>query len=381
MIYMDHAATTMLLPQAAAYMRQFEQMEYANPSSNYPFAVKAKQAIACARQQIAASIGVQAEEIYFTSGGSEADNWVIKGIVNRNRKKRSHVITSRIEHPAVLNACRFLEKQGYRVSYVSVRENGIVNLEHLKTLFTNDTALVSIMMANNEIGSIQPISEIAEIAHQYHALFHTDAVQAYGHLPISAKEMGFDLLSASAHKLNGPKGIGFLYMKKGILCDSLIHGGSQEQKRRAGTENVAGIAGFGMAASHAMSHMEEQHKKVKYLRDYMIRRLKQEIPDIKINGDMEHRLANNINCTFYGVNGESLLVLLSLDGICVSVGSACHSSSASPSHVLLAIGLTEEEAHSTLRLTLGHENTKAEADYVVSRLKEAVYTLREKMRR
>lgn len=361
-------------------MRQFEQMEYANPSGNYPFASKAKQAIASARQQIAASIDAQPEEIYFTSGGSEADNWVIKGIANRSRNRRAHIITSQIEHPAILNACKFLEKQGHRVSYVSVRENGIVNLEHLHSLFTNDTALVSIMMANNEIGSIQPIAEIAKIAHSHHALFHSDAVQAYGHLPISVKEMGFDLLSASAHKLNGPKGIGFLYMKKGILCDSLIHGGSQEQKKRAGTENVAGIAGFGMAASHANFHMEEQRKKEMFLRDYMIKRLKQEIPDIKINGDMERRLANNVNCTFYGVNGESLLALLSLDGICVSVGSACHSASAKPSHVLLAIGLTDEEAHSTLRLTLGHENTKTEVDYVVSRLKEAVFTLREKTR-
>ncbi len=375
-IYLDNAATTKTAPEVVEAMIPYFTEFYGNPSSIYSFSAENKEVIACQREKIANAIHANAEEIYFTAGGSEADNWAIKATVEAYEKKGKHIITTKIEHHAVLHTCEYLEKKGYEVTYLDVDENGIVKLEELKKAIRKDTILISIMFANNEIGSIQPVQEIGKIAHEQGILFHTDAVQAFGHLPIDVEKCHIDMLSASGHKLNGPKGIGFLYIRKGVKIRSFIHGGAQERKRRAGTENVPGIVGFGKAVELAYTSLEERIAKEIELRDYLIEQIEKRIPYCHLNGDRQKRLPNNVNFSFQFVEGESLLIMLDMKGICASSGSACTSGSLDPSHVLLAIGLPHEIAHGSLRLTLSEETTKEELDYVVSSLEEIVIKLR-----
>ena len=375
-IYLDNAATTSTKPEVAEAMLPYFTEYYGNPSSVYDFAASAKQAVLEAREIIAGSIGAQAREIYFTGCGTEADNWAIKAAADAYREKGNHIITSRIEHHAVLHTCEYLEKQGFEITYLDVDENGVVKLEELKKAIRPSTILISIMFANNEIGTIQPIRKIGEIAKEHGILFHTDAVQAYGHLPIQVDDLHIDMMSASGHKINGPKGIGFLYIRTGVKIRSFIHGGAQERKRRAGTENVPGIVGFGKAAQIAFSNMEERACHERELRDYLMERVMEEIPYTRINGDRVNRLPNNANFAFQFIEGESLLIMLDGKGICGSSGSACTSGSLDPSHVLLAIGLPHEIAHGSLRLTMSEENTKEEMDFVVESIKEIVQRLR-----
>ncbi|HJC24290.1 MAG TPA: cysteine desulfurase NifS [Candidatus Eisenbergiella merdavium] len=376
-IYLDNAATTKTAPEVVEAMLPYFSEHYGNPSSIYSLGTESKRAVSTVREQIAESIGAAANEIYFTAGGTESDNWAIKATAEAYAQKGKHIITSAIEHHAVLHTCEYLEKRGYEVTYVGVDENGILKLDELERAIRPDTVLISIMFANNEIGTIQPIKEIGRIAKEHGVLFHTDAVQAYGQLPINVDEYQIDMLSASAHKLNGPKGIGFLYIRKGLKTRSFIHGGAQERSRRAGTENVPGIVGFGAASARAMARMEEKTKKEIELRDYLIRRIEEEIPYCRLNGDRERRLPNNVNFSFQFVEGESLLIMLDMRGICASSGSACTSGSLDPSHVLLAIGLPHEIAHGSLRLTLSEENTKEELDTTVEAIKEIVARLRD----
>ncbi len=376
-IYLDNAATTKTAPEVVEAMLPYFSEHYGNPSSIYSLGTESKRAVSTVREQIAESIGAAANEIYFTAGGTESDNWAIKATAEAYAQKGKHIITSAIEHHAVLHTCEYLEKRGYEVTYVGVDENGILKLDELERAIRPDTVLISVMFANNEIGTIQPIKEIGRIAKEHGVLFHTDAVQAYGQLPINVDEYQIDMLSASAHKLNGPKGIGFLYIRKGLKTRSFIHGGAQERSRRAGTENVPGIVGFGAASARAMARMEEKTKKEIELRDYLIRRIEEEIPYCRLNGDRERRLPNNVNFSFQFVEGESLLIMLDMRGICASSGSACTSGSLDPSHVLLAIGLPHEIAHGSLRLTLSEENTKEELDTTVEAIKEIVARLRD----
>ena len=375
-IYLDNAATTRTKPEVAEAMLPYFTEYYGNPSSVYDFAASAKQAVLEAREIIAGSIGAQAREIYFTGCGTEADNWAIKAAADAYREKGNHIITSRIEHHAVLHTCEYLEKQGFEITYLDVDENGVVKLEELKKAIRPSTILISIMFANNEIGTIQPIRKIGEIAKEHGILFHTDAVQAYGHLPIQVDDLHIDMMSASGHKINGPKGVGFLYIRTGVKIRSFMHGGAQERKRRAGTENVPGIVGFGKAAQIAFSNMEERACHERELRDYLMERIMEEIPYTRINGDRVNRLPNNANFAFQFIEGESLLIMLDGKGICGSSGSACTSGSLDPSHVLLAIGLPHEIAHGSLRLTMSEENTKEEMDFVVESIKEIVQRLR-----
>ena len=330
-----------------------------------------------AREQIAGVLGARKEEIYFTGSGTEADNWALKAAFEAYKNKGNHIITTKIEHHAILHTCEYLEKErGAKITYLDVDENGIVRLEDLEKAITPETILISVMFANNEIGSVQPIKEIGLIAREYGIFFHTDAVQAFGQLPIDVNELNIDMLSSSAHKINGPKGLGFLYIRKGVKIRSFIHGGAQERKRRAGTENVPGIVGYGAAAERAASTMAERTEKERELRDYLISRITEEIPYVKLNGDPVKRLPNNVNVSFRFVEGESLLLMLDGRGICASSGSACTSGSLDPSHVLLAIGLPHEIAHGSLRLTLSEEITKEDLDYTVENLKEIVQNLR-----
>lgn len=375
-IYLDHAATTATRPEVVEEMLPYFTDKFGNPSSVYTFASKNKEAINNSRRIIADSLNTDIANIYFTAGGSESDNWALIETARAYASKGKHIITSKIEHHAILHTCEFLEKEGYEISYINVDENGIIKLDELKSAIRPDTILISVMFANNEIGSIQPIEEIGKIAKEHGILFHTDAVQAFGQLPIDVEKMNIDMLSASGHKLNGPKGIGFLYIRKGVKIRSLIHGGAQERSRRAGTENVPGIVGLGKAVSMAMDTMEERIKKETELRDYLIERVLAEIPYTRLNGHRTDRLPNNANFSFQFIEGESLLIMLDMKGICGSSGSACTSGSLDPSHVLLAIGLPHEIAHGSLRLTLGDENTKEEIDYVVDCLKEIVAKLR-----
>ncbi len=375
-IYLDNAATTRVKPEVAEAMMPYFTEHYGNPSSVYDFSSPAKQAVQEAREIIAGSMGAQAREIYFTGCGTEADNWAIKATADAYREKGNHIITSRIEHHAVLHTCQYLEKQGFEVTYLDVDENGIVKLEELKKAIRPTTILISIMFANNEIGTIQPIGQIGEIAKENNILFHTDAVQAYGHLPIHVDELHIDMMSASGHKINGPKGVGFLYIRTGVKIRSFMHGGAQERKRRAGTENVPGIVGLGKAARIAMDTMEERIRHETELRDYLMERVMEEIPYTRINGDRVNRLPNNANFAFQFIEGESLLIMLDSKGICGSSGSACTSGSLDPSHVLLAIGLPHEIAHGSLRLTMSEENTREEMDFVVESIKEIVERLR-----
>ena len=376
-IYLDNAATTKTAPEVVKAMLPYFSEHYGNPSSIYSLGTESKKAVSGVRESIAKSLGAATNEIYFTAGGSEADNWAIKATAEAYVQKGKHIITSAIEHHAVLHTCEYLEKRGFEVTYVGVDENGILKLDELEKAIRPDTILISVMFANNEIGTIQPIKEIGRIAKEHGVLFHTDAVQAYGQLPINVDEYQIDMLSASAHKLNGPKGIGFLYIRKGLKTRSFIHGGAQERSRRAGTENVPGIVGLGAASARAFSRMEEKTKKEIELRDYLIRRIEEEVPYCRLNGDRTRRLPNNVNFSFRFVEGESLLIMLDMRGICASSGSACTSGSLDPSHVLLAIGLPHEIAHGSLRLTLSEENTKEELDTTVEAIKEIVARLRE----
>lgn len=375
-IYMDNAATTKTAPEVVEAMLPYFSEYYGNPSSVYELAGVSKKAINEAREKISQVIGAKPNEIYFTAGGSEADNWAIKEAYEAYKGKGNHIITTKVEHHAVLHTCQWLEKQGAKVTYLDVDENGIIRLEDLEKAITPETILISIMAANNEIGSLMPVKEIGMIAKEHGILFHTDAVQAFGQIPLDVEECHIDMLSSSAHKINGPKGIGFLYIRKGLKLRSFIHGGAQERKRRAGTENVPGIVGYGKAAELAMTTMEERTAREREVRDYMIEKIKKEVPYCKLNGHPVLRLPNNVNFSFQFIEGESLLIMLDMEGICASSGSACTSGSLDPSHVLLAIGLPHEIAHGSLRLTLSEETTKEELDYTVDKLKEIVQNLR-----
>ena len=376
LIYLDHAATTAVSPAVMSEMIPYFNEKFGNPSSIYEFASNNKEAINRARISVADLINANPEDIYFTAGGSEADNWAVKETVRALRKKGNHVITTQIEHHAVLNTCKFLEREGVEVTYLPVDENGMISIADLERAITDRTILISVMFANNEIGTIQPVKEIGKIAEKHNIIFHTDAVQAYGQIPIDVKAMKIDMLSASGHKFNGPKGIGFLYIKEGIDIGSFIHGGHQEKGKRAGTENVPGIIGMGKAAELAMENMEERIKKETELRDRLIDRVLSEIPYVRLNGHRFKRLPNNANFSFQFVEGESLLIMLDMNGICASSGSACTSGSLDPSHVLKAMGLPDDICHGSLRLTLGEENTKEEIDYTIDCLKDIVEKLR-----
>lgn len=375
-IYLDNAATTKVAPEVVEAMLPYFTENYGNPSSVYSFAAKNKEAITRQREVIADALGAKKEEIYFTAGGSESDNWALKATAEAYKAKGNHIITTKIEHHAILHTAEYLAKQGYEITFLDVDEDGVVKLEDLKAAIRPTTILISVMFANNEIGTIQPIREIGAIAHENGILFHTDAVQAFGQVPINVDEYNIDMLSASGHKLNGPKGIGFLYIRKGLKLRSFVHGGAQERKRRAGTENVPGIIGIGTATARAMRTMKERFEKETELRDYLINRILDEVPYVKLNGHPSKRLPNNANFSFRFIEGESLLIMLDMKGICGSSGSACTSGSLDPSHVLLAIGLPHEIAHGSLRLTLSEEITKEDIDYVVDSIKEIVANLR-----
>ena len=375
-IYLDHAATTPARPEVVEAMLPFFTEQFGNPSSVYTFSQKTKAVVTKCRETIAKSINVKRNEIYFTAGGSESDNWALKAAAEAYAGKGKHIITTKIEHHAILHTAQYLEKRGFEVTYVDVDENGIVRLDRLKSAIRPDTILISVMFANNEIGTIQPIKEIGEIAKEHNILFHTDAVQAYGQIPIDVEECNIDMLSASGHKLNGPKGIGFLYIRSGLKLRNFVHGGGQERARRAGTENVTGIVGLAKAVEAAFADMDERAKKECEMRDYLIDRILSEIPYVRLNGDRRRRLPNNVNVSFQFIEGESLLIMLDMAGICASSGSACTSGSLDPSHVLLGIGLPHEIAHGSLRMTLGDENTMEEMDYVIDHIKEIVAKLR-----
>lgn len=376
LIYLDNAATTKTAPEVVEAMLPYFTEHFGNPSSVYGFAAANKEVITKQREIIADMIGAKSNEIYFTAGGSESDNWALIATAEAYGAKGKHIITSKIEHHAILHTCEYLKKKGFEITYLDVDANGIIDLEQLKSSIREDTILISVMYANNEIGTIQPIREIGQIAHERGILFHTDAVQAFGQVPINVDEAHIDMLSASGHKLNGPKGIGCLYIRKGVKIRSFIHGGAQERRRRAGTENVPGIVGFGKAVERAAATMEARAKKESELRDYLIDRVEKEIPYCRLNGDRTKRLPNNVNFSFQFIEGESLLIMLDMRGICASSGSACTSGSLDPSHVLLAIGLPHEIAHGSLRMTLSEETTKEDLDYVVEQLKEIVQNLR-----
>ena len=376
LIYLDNAATTKTSEEVVAAMLPYFTEYYGNPSSVYEFASESKKAVSNARRTIAETLGAQENEIYFTAGGSEADNWALKATAEAYQSKGKHIITTKIEHHAILHTAEYLEKRGFEITYIGVDENGVVKVDELEKAIRPDTILISVMFANNEIGTIQPIKEIGEIAKKHGVLFHTDAVQAYGQLPINVDELHIDMLSSSGHKLNGPKGIGFLYIRKGVKIRSFVHGGAQERKRRAGTENVPGIVGYGKAAEIAAKTMKERTAKEIELRDHLIDRVLAEVPYTRLNGHRTNRLPNNANFSFQFVEGESLLILLDNNGICGSSGSACTSGSLDPSHVLLAIGLPHEIAHGSLRMTLSAETTKEDIDYTIDNLKEIVAHLR-----
>lgn len=375
-IYLDNAATTKTRPEVVDAMLPYFTEFYGNPSSVYDFSAEPKKAIAHARETIAGALGAKSNEIYFTNGGTESDNWALIATAEAYQNKGNHIITTKIEHHAILHTCEYLENRGFSVTYLDVDEYGVVKLDELKKAIRPETILISVMFANNEIGTVQPIKEIGEIADKNGILFHTDAVQAFGHVPINVDECHIDMLSSSAHKLNGPRGVGFLYIRTGVKTKAFIHGGAQERKRRGGTENTPGIVGFGKAVEIAMATMKERTQQEKTLRDHLIERVMKEVPFVRLNGHPSKRLSNNANFAFQFIEGESLLIMLDMDGICGSSGSACTSGSLDPSHVLLAIGLPHEIAHGSLRLTLSEENTKEEMDYVVEKLKEIVAYLR-----
>jgi len=376
-IYMDHSATTYVRKEVVEAMAPYYTEHFGNPSSIYSIARESKKAIDTARAQVAKALGAEPDEIYFTSGGSESDNWAIKGIASANIRKGSHIITSKIEHHAVLHTCEYLEKAGFTVTYLPVDRFGLVDPAELEKAITDKTVLISIMYANNEIGTIEPIAELGAIARKLKVPFHTDAVQAIGNVPIDVKAQNIDLLSLSAHKFYGPKGVGVLYIRKGIKIDNLIHGGGQERRHRAGTENIAGIVGLGKAIELATADIDGHNRKIQALRDRLMSGILAKIPDCRLNGHPEKRLPGNINISFEFIEGESMLLWLDDEGICASTGSACTSGSLEPSHVLLATGLPVEISHGSLRLTLGNVNTDADVDFVLEVLPKVVSRLRE----
>ncbi len=377
LVYLDNSATTPVKPEVLEAMLPYLKDEYGNPSSIYRKAAAAEIAVRTAREQVAEALGAGANEIFFTACGTEADNWAIKGVALANQKKGKHIITSQIEHHAVLHTVQYLEKMGFSVTVLPVDGEGKVSPDALRDAIREDTVLVSIMMANNEIGTVQPIRELAAIAKEKGVLFHTDAVQAVGSLAIDVKELGVDLLSLSAHKFGGPKGVGALYIKRGTRIDNFMHGGAQERNRRGGTENVAGIAGLGKAISLATANIEEKAARITALRDKLIAGIEKEIPHIRFNGHRTDRLPGNVNFCFQYIEGEALLLRLDAKGIAASSGSACTSGSLDPSHVLLALGLPHEIAHGSLRLSIGEQNTEEEIDYVLKVLPDIVNTLRQ----
>lgn len=376
-IYMDHAATTYTKPEVLEEMLPYFTEYFGNPSSIYTFARKSKKAIEEAREKVAKAIGAKNDEIFFTAGGSEADNWALKGVAFGNKSKGNHIITTKIEHHALLHTCEYLQRNGFEVTYLNVDKDGVISLEELKNAITDKTVLISIMFANNEIGSIQPIAEIGKIAKERGVYFHTDAVQAIGNIEINVKDLNIDMLSLAAHKFYGPKGIGALYIRKGVKLDSLIHGGGQERKRRAGTENLPGIVGLGKAIEMATSNISVHNSIIIAQRDRLLRGIMDRIPNTKLNGHPINRLPGNINVSFEFIEGESLLLLLDYDGVCGSTGSACSSGSLDPSHVLLEIGLPHEMAHGSLRLSLGDLTKDEDIDYVLEVLPKIVQKLRD----
>ena len=377
MYYFDNAATTKIRPEVLNQMMPFLTDEYGNASSIYTLGRTSKNAIETARKRVADAIGADADEIYFTSSGTEADNWALKGVASANSSKGKHIIVSSIEHHAILKPCEYLKKHGFDISYIPVTHEGIIDIKKLKESIRSDTVLISVMYANNEIGTIQPIEDIAKLAKEKGIYFHTDVVQAVGHIPIDVKKLGIDLLTISAHKLNGPKGVGALYIKKGTKIDQFMHGGDQEMKRRAGTENTAGIVGFGKAIQLAVTDIEKKNEYIKRLRDTAIEGILSNIPDTFLNGDASKRLPGNANICFKYVEGESILLHLDRLGICASTGSACTSASLEPSHVLLAIGISPELAHGSLRLTFSEENTIDEVKYLIKVLPDIIAKLRQ----
>ena len=374
-VYLDHAATTYVKPEVLEEMMPYFTQKFGNPSGFYSLSRETAIAVDKARLQVANGINADRSEIYFTGGGSEADNWAVKGVALANRNKGNHIITTKIEHHAILHTCQYLEKHGFEVTYLDVDEEGFINLEQLKNAITDKTIIVSVMFANNEIGTIQDIKEIGRICKEKGVYFHTDAVQAVGHVEIDVKDMNIDLLSMAGHKIYGPKGIGALYIRKGDKIDNLIHGGGQERARWAGTENVASIVGLGKAVELATNNIQEKAEKALVLRNYLIEELFK-IPYTRLNGPINHRLPGNVNISFEFIEGESILLSLDFEGICASSGSACTSGSLDPSHVLLAIGLPHEKAHGSLRLTLGDETTKEEIDYTLSKIPPIIERLR-----
>ncbi|KGO14394.1 cysteine desulfurase NifS [Clostridium botulinum] len=378
-VYMDYSATTYTKPEVLEEMLPFFTENFGNPSSLYSFSDKTKKAVNLARERVSKALNAEKNEIFFTSGGSEADNWAIKGIAYANKKKGNHIITTKIEHHAILHTAQFLEKEGFKVTYLPVDEEGFVSVEDIKNAITDETILVSVMFANNEIGTIEPIKEIGKLCKEKNIYFHTDAVQAIGHVDIDVKDMNIDLLSMSAHKFYGPKGVGALYVRNGVKIQNLIHGGGQERGKRASTENIAGIVGLGKAIELAMENMPEENKKLSNLRGRLIRGIEERIPEVKLNGpkDMSKRLPNNVNFSFIGIEGETLLLDLDMNGIFGSTGSACASASLDPSHVLLSIGLPHEIAHGSLRLSLGAKNTEEDIDYVLEVLPKIIKQRRE----
>lgn len=376
-VYLDYSATTPVKDQVLQEMIPYFTEKFGNPSSLYTKGLESKEAVETARKRIADLIGANPDEIYFTGCGSEADNWAVFGTADKLKEKGKHIITTKIEHHAMLHSCQFLEKQGYQVTYLDVEPDGTVLPETLEAAITGETILISIMMVNNEVGTIEPIRELAAIAKKHGILFHTDAVQALANVPIDVKDLGVDMMSLSAHKIYGPKGIGALYIRKGLRISNYLHGGAQEMGRRAGTENLAGIVGFGKAAQLSMEEFEQHTVHCRQLRDYLIEKITAEIPDTFVNGTMEHRHPANANITFKYIEGESILLMLDFKGIAVSTGSACSSKSLEPSHVLSAMGVPVEMVHGTVRFTVGDFTTKDDIDYVVENLKEITGKLRE----
>lgn len=376
--YFDNAATTKVKEEVLKEMFPYFSVEYGNPSSMYSIGRSSRRAIETARKRVAELINCKPKEIYFTSCGSESDNMALKGIAYANKEKGNHIITSKIEHPAILNSCKTLEKQGYRITYLNVDEEGNIDISELENSINEDTILISIMFANNEIGTIEPIEQISKIAKKHNIIFHTDAVQACGNIKIDVKDMGIDMLSLSGHKINAPKGVGALYIREGIEFDRFLDGGHQEKNKRAGTENVAEIVGLGKACEIAKNNLELHTKKLKELRDFYINQVEEKIENIKLNGPRDNRLPGNANISFKGINGSELLLKLDEKGICASAGSACSTGSNSPSHVLTSIGLDSKMADGTLRVTFCEENSKEDVEYLVENLKNIVRELRKK---
>ena len=376
-VYLDYSATTPVKDEVLQEMIPYFTEKFGNPSSLYDKGLEAKAAVTHAREQVAALIGAQPREVFFTAGGTESDNWVVFGAADKLKEKGNHIITTKVEHHAMLHSCQFLEKHGYEVTYLDIDKDGRVSPQALEDAITDRTILISIMMVNNEIGTLQPIKELAAVAKKHNILFHTDAVQALGNVPIDVKELGIDLMSLSSHKIYGPKGSGALYIRRGVQISNYLHGGAQESKRRAGTENLTGIVGFGKAAELAKEHFEEHVAHCSSLRNHLVERVLAEIPNTFVNGTMEHRHPGNANITFEYIEGEAILLLLNQAGISVSTGSACSSASLEPSHVLSALGVPVEMIHGTVRFTIGDMTTLEDVDYTVDTLKQVVGRLRE----